>query len=244
MILPDVFDRVEFRRIRREVQQAEVIRQVQPTAELMPAGAIQHDDSMRTRRDPAADLGEMQVHGFGIGLRQHQSRANTARRTNGAEDVGPVVALIARCGRPAALPGPDMRQAALLADTGFVLPPKFDRLGTSLMRDGIADQSCKVFLCASCADASACGCRGRTEMCRNPRRCTSLPTLRSCRGTSNSSTIRLPRSIRRQRTTPSLSGSGPARTHPAIAASCAAVSFRGRPPPCGRLNRPEIPSAL
>jgi hypothetical protein len=53
--------------------------------------------------------------------------------------------LIARCGRPAALPGPDMRQAALLADTGFVLPPKFDRLGTSLMRDGIADQSCKVY---------------------------------------------------------------------------------------------------
>jgi hypothetical protein len=96
---------------------------VQPTAELMPAGAIQHDDRMRTRRDPAADLGQMQVHGFGIGLRQHQSRANTARRTNGAEDVRPVVALIARRGRPAALPGPDMGQAALLADTGFVLPP-------------------------------------------------------------------------------------------------------------------------
>ena len=39
---------------------------MQPTAERMPAGAIQHDDSMRTRRDPAADLGQMQVLGFGV----------------------------------------------------------------------------------------------------------------------------------------------------------------------------------
>jgi len=38
-----------------------------------------------------------------------------------------------------------MGQAALLADTGFVLPPQFDRLVTGLMRDRLAEQCGKVY---------------------------------------------------------------------------------------------------
>ena len=96
-------------------------------------------------------------HGLGIGLRQDKGGAGAARRTDRAEDTGPIVALIAQRRRPCALFRPDVGQAALLADTCFILPPELDRLAPGLGRDGVSDQCGKVFLCASCAKLSACG---------------------------------------------------------------------------------------
>ena len=139
------------------MQQADVVRKVQLPAELMPPGAIQQQDGMRARRDMAADLNQMQVHRLGIGLGQDKGGAGAARRTDRAEDVGPVIALIARRRRPGALFRPDVGQAALLADACFILPPELDRLAAGLGRDGVSDQCGKVFLCASCAELSACG---------------------------------------------------------------------------------------
>jgi hypothetical protein len=43
---------------------------------------------MGTSRDLAADLGEVEGHGAGIGGRQHEASANAAGRANGAEEVG------------------------------------------------------------------------------------------------------------------------------------------------------------
>ncbi len=76
---------------------------------------------------------------------QHESRANATRRADGAEQVGPGVALVARCARTAAAVGPDVGQAALLADPGFVLPPQLDRLAASRLGDRGGDQGGKVF---------------------------------------------------------------------------------------------------
>src|SRR6185437_1416211 len=152
----------------------------------------------------------MQVHRFGVGLRQHQTNADLALRANGAKYVGPVTALVAQRRWTRAPFGPDVGQRALLADACLVLPPELDWLAAHLLRDGVGDQAGKVFLCVSWADASACGWRGRTEIRRKFSRRSSLPTLRSCRRTLNSATIFSRRSTRRQRTTPSVSNSGPA----------------------------------
>jgi hypothetical protein len=108
------------------------VREVQLAAEPMPPGAIQQQDGMRASRDMAADLNQMQVHRLGIGLRQDKGCAGAARRTDRAEDVGPVIALIARRRRPGALFRPDVGQAALLADACFILPPELDRLAAGL----------------------------------------------------------------------------------------------------------------
>ena len=105
-----------FRRIGRQVQQADVVREVQLPAESMPPGAIQQQDGMRASRHMAADLNQMQVHRLGIGLRQDKGCAGAARRTDRAEDVGPAIALIARRRGSGALFRPDVGQAALLAD--------------------------------------------------------------------------------------------------------------------------------
>ena len=51
-------------------------------------------------RDRAADLGEMEGHGLGVGGGHHQAPPRRALRTDGAENVGPFVAVVARCARP------------------------------------------------------------------------------------------------------------------------------------------------
>lgn len=79
------------------MQQAEIVRHGQLATELMPTGAIQQHDGMSTGRDVPTDLGQMQVHRLGIGLGQDKSGAEGTRGTHRAEDVGPVVALIAWC---------------------------------------------------------------------------------------------------------------------------------------------------
>jgi len=78
-------------------------------------------------------------------------------RANGAEQVGPLVAGVARRGRPAALGRPDAGQRALLADAGFVLEPDFQWLAPGLLGEGLGYDVGEVFLNASCASGSRLG---------------------------------------------------------------------------------------
>jgi hypothetical protein len=84
--------------------------------------------------DSFADFGEMQVEGVGIGVRQHQGGAGSARRTGCSEDVSPVISPVARRARPRTLLRPDAGQRALLADAGFILEPDLDRFALSARR--------------------------------------------------------------------------------------------------------------
>ena len=72
---------------RGQMQQADVVRKAQPAAVLMPSGPVEHDHRVTARRDPGADLGQVQVHLLGIDVRQHQCRADIASRTFGAKDI-------------------------------------------------------------------------------------------------------------------------------------------------------------
>lgn len=129
----------------------------------MIACAIDNERSMRSRRDMAADFGEMHGHGFGVGGRQDERRRGAALRTDGAKDVGPLVALVVRRARPRSAPGPNARQRALLADTRFILEPDFERLAAGMVGQFRRDRGGEVFLKASCASSSASGWRGRTD---------------------------------------------------------------------------------
>src|SRR3984893_6771410 len=77
--------------------------------------------------------------------------------------------------------GPDPGPRALLANAGFILKPDFDRPAGKLLRDCGARQPGEVFLKASCASRSLCGCTGRPDMLLKFSFFSSLPTLRSCR---------------------------------------------------------------
>ena len=123
----------------------------------MPPGAIERQHTMRTRTDRPADLGQMQVHRFGVDERQHEPGADAAFWADRTEQIGPSVSLITRRSRAAALVSPDVGQATLLADTGFILPPELDRFTACMLRDGSGDQCGKVFLCAAWASTSCSG---------------------------------------------------------------------------------------
>jgi hypothetical protein len=69
----------------------------------------------------------MQVHRVGVDLGQDKTGTYSSGRTNRAEDVGPLVTLIAQRKRRAATIRPNIGQMALLTDPGFILPPEFDR---------------------------------------------------------------------------------------------------------------------
>ncbi len=84
---------------------------------MMPTRAVEFQDRMRAGGDEGADRGQVQVHRVRVGIRQHQPGADAARRADGTEDIGLIVTTIAWRGRAAALLGPDIGQAALLADT-------------------------------------------------------------------------------------------------------------------------------
>ena len=93
-IFPDVFDRVEFGCVGRQRDQRDVVRNDEIFGDVI-TGAIEDEGSVAARRNPPADLRQMQGHDLGVGGWDDERRRDAALRTDGAEDVGPFVALIA-----------------------------------------------------------------------------------------------------------------------------------------------------
>src|ERR1035437_408301 len=98
-----------------------------------------------------------------------------------APNIDPGEPPVAPDARTRAALGPDAGQRALLANAGFILKPDFDRPADKLLRDCGTRQLSEVFLKASCASRSLCGCTGRTDMLLKFNFFSSLPMLRSCR---------------------------------------------------------------
>jgi hypothetical protein len=68
----------------------------------------------------------MELHHVGVGIGQRQRRPDAASRTDRAEQIGVVVALVGRLPWPRSAPGPLANKAVLLADAGLVRKPDFD----------------------------------------------------------------------------------------------------------------------
>ena len=73
----------------------------------------------------------MKLHGLGVGVGQGERRAGAARRADGAEQVGALVALIGGLAGRVPRRAHCRDEAVLLADPGFVLEPDLDRLALS-----------------------------------------------------------------------------------------------------------------
>ena len=68
-------------------------------------------------------LAEEGVHRRGRDLREDEGEAVAGRRPDGAEEVGPGVALVAQTRRPLATGEPAMADAPLLAESGVAAIP-------------------------------------------------------------------------------------------------------------------------
>jgi hypothetical protein len=89
----------------------------------VPAGLIDHEDGMLSQGHFGRDLGEVEVHRFGVAGRQDQGRALALAGADGAEDVGRSGALIVRCRGPRAPPRPPPGDLVLLPDPSLVREP-------------------------------------------------------------------------------------------------------------------------
>ena len=100
-----------------------------------------------------ADLFEMQVHRIRIAERQDEPRTLALGRTDGAEDVGPIRALVMGRARSRSAPGPAPRDLVLLAYARFVLKPDFDLGAFAKFRPDLRHLRREVFLKASRANS-------------------------------------------------------------------------------------------
>jgi hypothetical protein len=97
--LPDVFGGVEFGRARRQEDDRDVRRPVEPVGDV-PARLIDEEEGVRVRGDGERYLVEMQAHRLGVAERQDQARGLALGRADRAEDVGRAGPLIVRRRRP------------------------------------------------------------------------------------------------------------------------------------------------
>ena len=123
----------------------------------MPSGAIQQQDGVRASGDVQGDLVDVPLHGVGVGEGQRQRRAHAARRADGAEQVGALVALVCGLGRPRAAPRPLPDEAVLLADPRLVLEPDLDLLLARHARKVGSERAREVFLNAWMTSPSCLG---------------------------------------------------------------------------------------
>lgn len=144
-VLPDVLDRVEFGRAGRQQDDGEVLGDLKLVG-LVPSGAVHEDDGVRLGGDVAADLVEVQLHGVGVGLGQHEGGARAAQGTDGAEEIGVLVALVGGQARAASLLHPQPDAAVLLAEPGLVLEPNLNPLVLGQMAYVGCERAREVFL--------------------------------------------------------------------------------------------------
>ena len=123
--MPDVLDRVELRRSRRQGDQRDVGWQVELVGGV-PTRLIQYDDAMRAGRDLGGDLVEVPLHGGGVATGHDHGRAGATGRTDRAEYIGRLGALILRRRGPGAPACPTPGDLGLLTNpvrSAYAAPP-------------------------------------------------------------------------------------------------------------------------
>ena len=113
---------------------------------VVPAGAVEHQDCVSALGDGVGDLVEVELHGLGVGVGQRQCRARAARRTDRAEEVGALIALVGGLARPRSASRPLPDDPVLLADAGLILEPDLDRLALGNAGQMSIQRRGKVFL--------------------------------------------------------------------------------------------------
>jgi hypothetical protein len=126
-IEPDPLDWVEFRAVRRQGNQSDVVGHVQ-RLDVVPSGLIDHERDVGCLGEGVRELGQEQIHGSGVRVRQHQGKGIIGGGAHGGEDVGRLEPLVAPPRWTLTAMEPAVTGAALLALSGLVLEPKLQRL--------------------------------------------------------------------------------------------------------------------
>ena len=150
--LPDILDGVQFGRFWGQRQDGDVFGYAQFCGR-MPTGLIGDEDGMRTRIDGGANNRQMGVHRLGVAPGKNKADAFALLRAYGAEDIGPLGALIAWRAGPCSTLGPASCNLVLLADPRLVLEPKFDLYARIEARADRLQLGGEVFLKASTANS-------------------------------------------------------------------------------------------
>jgi hypothetical protein len=125
---PEPLDRVEFGRVGRQEDQAEVFRHDEIAAR-MPARLVHQHNAMRPGCNGLSEFSKKEVHRGGVESGHHQGNPGVACRAHRPDDPGRLVADIAQpAWGMAALP-PDIAGPPLLSDPRLVLAPDFKPLG-------------------------------------------------------------------------------------------------------------------
>src|SRR5258708_2289127 len=241
-VLPDVFRRIQFRASGRQRNQGEIFRELE-LARGVPGRLVENDQRVRAGCNSQADLVDMLLHGFGVGMRHDDCYSNIAARTDCAEKISIFVTLVLWLARSRALFGPLVDQTVLLSNTHLILEPDLDRRCRRKCIHNLCDQSGEVFLKAAIACGSCAGCCGRALICEKPSFLSTRPIATVDRSTPKRCPRTRCRSAHRQRTTPSFSGSGPVSTSSRNTSRCSADNF-GRRPVGLTLIRPSGPVSL
>jgi len=160
--LPEVLDRVELGRARGQEDDRDIGRDDELVGGV-PTRLIDEQDGMGARGDGEGYLGEMQGHRFEIAEGQDQARRLARGRTDGAEDIGRLGALIVRRRGARAALGPAPGALVLLADAGLVLEPDLYRRAGRLPARDLCQNRGEVFLKSAAAAGFCAWWRGRAE---------------------------------------------------------------------------------
>ena len=162
---PESLDRIEFGRVGRQEDQAEVFRHDEIAAR-MPAGFVHQHNAMRSWRDGLSEFGKKQVHCGGIDPCHHQCDAGVARRAHGPNNPGRLETDIAQPARGMAALPPDIAGPPLLPDPRLVLAPDFKPFDLRMSLCDFRQAGSKPpFLKACWAFSRLCGWRGRVFRC-------------------------------------------------------------------------------
>lgn len=93
--LPDVLHRVQLGRAGRQEQERDVVGNCELGRDV-PAGLVEDQNRVGCWINSATDLLQMRVHGAGVAVWHDETGALALCRAGGAEDVGPLCALIVR----------------------------------------------------------------------------------------------------------------------------------------------------
>ncbi len=196
--LPDVFNRVQFRRTRRQEQQSNVVRDAELRRDV-PSGLIEDEDHASAVIDCLASF-PADVDSC------HRCRTRAVRGPR------PPTSSVNPNGAEGRVPRRAHRRVILfLTYARFVGPPEFD-LG--ILREAVSDGcqcGSELFLKAPTSSSFWAWWRGLADSLAKPRAFNSRPTVVSS-SEIRSWEIKWTRSLRRQRTTPSIARIWPRST--------------------------------
>jgi len=158
-VMPEILDRIQFRRVRRQTHERDV-RRADQVVRSMKSRAIPHQDGLHIRFQRRRQLGEEQIHDRRVEPRRDQSFGLAGLGTRRRQDIDETVLRLSDCARSRSGASPDTGQRPLLSEPCFVFVEDLQP-AVGMLRLDLIYPLAELFLNSSCAAGSAWGCCGR-----------------------------------------------------------------------------------